>query len=225
MALSKRVQKELEADFTVEQPTDKDREQLLTLLREGFVYEEPLNKAINLTWQDCEDYYQDQVRECISNGTSVIVRETTNSVIVACALNKIAMTLERLVPEPENGYSEKIIKMNNLIDLLRSAMTKALPIGSRYFEIITLCVHPKFYRKGLARQATEKSVSLAIQWKCDYIISVASNIASQTLFSKLQFQDVTSIDLKTYKPDGTIMFPHTGNTKECKLMYRPAIVQ
>ncbi|KFD57284.1 hypothetical protein M514_01795 [Trichuris suis] len=220
------MEKELKTDFTVEQPTDKDREQLLTLLREGFVYEEPLNKAINLAWQDCEDYYEDQVRQCVSNGTSVIAREKTNNVVVACALNKVDITLEQLIPEPVNGYSEKIIKMNNFVDLLRSAMTKALPIGSRYFEIITLCVHPKFYRRGLARQVTEKSVGLAIQWKCDYIISVASNIASQTLFSKLQFQDVESIDLKTYyKPDGTIMFPHTGNTKECKLMYRPAVIQ
>ncbi|KRX22986.1 hypothetical protein T07_5453 [Trichinella nelsoni] len=211
--------------YKVENAKPEHLMELVNLLNEGFLFEEPLNKAIKLEKDECELYFKNSTLHCLKSDSSILIRRVDNGQIVACALNQLGTVMNgQLNAEDEDGvdYERKINKMNNFVNFMRQGLLEVIPNGSSYLEICTLSVHPQYYRRGLGRLATEASIRRAEQLKCKFIVAVATNYKSQALFEKLQFQTGKTIRLTSYLDPDTNepMFICNDGTTCAKLHYK-----
>ncbi|KRZ80086.1 Dopamine N-acetyltransferase [Trichinella papuae] len=195
-------------------------EEVLEFLLTDFVHDEPLDKAVQLTAEEARTGYRQLISRCMRNAVSYMFRDSGTGKIVACALNELG-TVGQQTHADFSGHSKKFQTVFTLVDNLKSDMHTLLVPDSKYLEIVLLSVGTTSRGLGLAKRLTERSITMAMHWQCRYVISVATNGRSQSLFRKFGLTVRRAIAFEDYFKDGQQVFVVDDNTTtDAQLMVR-----
>ncbi|KRX39128.1 Dopamine N-acetyltransferase [Trichinella sp. T9] len=193
-------------------------EEVLEFLLTDFVHDEPLDKAVQLTAEEARSGYRQLIGRCMRNAVSYMFRDSGTGKIVACALNELGTIGEQTAAD-FSGHSKKFQTVFTLVENLKSDMHTLLVPDSKYLEIVLLSVGSTSRGLGLAKRLTERSITMAMHWQCRYVISVATNGRSQSLFRKFGLTVRRAIAFEDYFKHGQQVFVVDDNiTTDAQLM-------
>ncbi|CDW53551.1 putative atp synthase f1 delta subunit [Trichuris trichiura] len=191
--------------FKLAKVTKEDKEDVVNFLLSDFLKEEPLSMTLKATPQEAKPFFDQLIGMCLPSDASYVVRGEGDQ-IVAMLINKIA-TLH------DDGTYDKIDspKFESKFSTLRD-----------YMEMEILSVHRNLTGRGLAKKLVVASIELAKNRGCAFASTIATNIASQQLFSKLGFETLYTLMHKDYMDNqGRQIFDCGSNPTDCaKLMVK-----
>ncbi|KHJ41237.1 acetyltransferase, GNAT family [Trichuris suis] len=219
---------EKKTDFKLVQVTKEDKEDVVNFLLSDFLHEEPLSMTLKATQQEARPFFDQLIRACLPSDASYLIRGKSDQ-IVAMLINKIASlndddTYDKIdVPASEPKFSKLADLLNHMAQYMvehREQFT--LPVKRDYLEMEILSVHRNSIGQGLAKKLVDASVELAKNRGCAFATAVATNIASQQLFSKLGFETLYTLMHKDYVDNrGRQIFDCKNNPTDCaKLMVK-----
>ncbi|KRY83223.1 hypothetical protein T4D_7825 [Trichinella pseudospiralis] len=202
------------SSFSFEDAKIEHSAELYDLLCQGFLHDEPLNRASAIGLQDAEPFFKNYIQKCLNSNLSVVVRDCLTGRLVGCALNDVGYFETEYQHESQEGYSEKMATVNLFVEQVKSSMDGHFPTGSKYAELCLLSVHPSYYRGGLGYKLCLASLDRAKQCGCQYVITVATSLYTQKICRKLNFSLIQSFDYANYRKGDQFVFRCKNNTAE-----------
>jgi len=173
------------------------------LLRTTFRLDEPMNRAIALTEDDCRQAFEDCTSFCIPDGVSFVAVDSATSNVVGCRLCTIR-SRSTYGSEHEDFYAiypPKMASILEFLDHLGGDIFDLLPQEyEKLLKLEILCVHEDYRRQHIAQKTVEMTLAVARQKGCQYVSSTATSFKTQEMFEKkLGFSTLKTIPLTGYR--------------------------
>ncbi|VDM42731.1 unnamed protein product [Toxocara canis] len=214
--------------------TESDLVDIIDFLMSDFLFNEPLNKSINLTKDDASNLFKELSQVGIASSLSYLLRTPSGKI----AALRLASILDR--PEKENvRASEGTNENNNVVSNVApvndnaAKITKILselenkiwilvnPRIKRLLNWVVISVDRKYTRRGLARKLLTYRLDEAQLMGCQGCITEASAFKSQQLFNKLGYELIHEIRHDEWLDEtGKQIFVCDDGTKCIQLVYK-----
>ncbi|CAL4123288.1 unnamed protein product [Meganyctiphanes norvegica] len=202
---------------------DTDLPEVSRLFKDAFLTNEPTCRALHVVPEEVMDWYTVVIKACLSSGLSLGARDTSSNALVAMMLNKV------LTPKQNSTFGNPVGKTTNKQILILSEIFEevenTVDIFTKYnvervLELGILTVDPKYSGKGLGKRLVEKSEELALNNGCQLANVQASNIATQSIFKKRNYETYL-----TYSMEGKPQFDlkAAGDTTCWLMMAKPLV--
>uniref|UniRef100_A0A914PZE4 N-acetyltransferase domain-containing protein n=1 Tax=Panagrolaimus davidi TaxID=227884 RepID=A0A914PZE4_9BILA len=210
----------------------KYSEMVMKMIIYEYSQEAPITKAIGAKPDEIKDLCLEACKESINSPVSVLA--FLGEKCVGWVLNYIKTEIQECSEDPnlsfKKDFTEKIANKGydnskaNKIAAIGDEITRDfsyyIPNCKKLFVLHILFVHPDFGGKGIATKLTEKSIELAKENQCDYIMSVPSNIKSAHIFTKFGFELVREIPFDAFQENGQSFVKDLGDgNKSTRLMF------
>lgn len=190
--------------------TSEHMAQVHQLLTSTFRSDEPMNKNVGLTEEDCRLAFADFSNFCLSLGVSFVAVDSDTDNVVGVRLSSIK---ERTSDQHDHEdyyqlYPKKMATLLSFLDCLGDCLfEKVPPQVQKVFKFEILCVKEDCRRHGIAKKSVDASMALAKQLNFDAISTTATSFKTQTLFEKMGFVTLNTITFEEYKDKfGEIVF-------------------
>uniref|UniRef100_A0AC34FEN3 N-acetyltransferase domain-containing protein n=1 Tax=Panagrolaimus sp. ES5 TaxID=591445 RepID=A0AC34FEN3_9BILA len=209
----------------------KDYDMIAEMFIHTFSQNEPMTRAAGAKPEDVVKIYHEIIEHALSQPYSVLAY--LGDTCVGFSVNFISTDLSKNNGDPnltfKNDLIEEIEKRNNkshvcnrieaVIDEIERSYSYFIPSCKKLFKLDVLFVDPKYGGKGIGTKLTQKSIDLARENKCDYLMSVASAYGSGHIFKKAGLKCVREIPFATFLDNDQQIFKelHDGN-KTVKLI-------
>ncbi|EFO16199.2 acetyltransferase [Loa loa] len=235
-----------DADFnglSIHRVTATEFDCVKKFLLTDFLYNEPLNRSINLKAEDSDELFNDLVNVGIASSLSYILRGPDGE-IVALRLTSI---LDRPKEEHHNEDNElstrnKSVASDNssrtatkvrrycpraqiIVDILQELENKMWmlinPELKRLLLWSVISVHKNYTRRGLAEKMLCYKLDEAKQIGCQGCIAEASAFKSQLLFKKIGYETIHEVKHGEWLDDrGQQIFRCDDSTNSIQLVFK-----
>lgn len=193
-------------------------EKIITFIEDNFYPRESERKPIGIG----HGAYSlvEEVPRLLNQGISVIAFDTTKDRIIGIAVNHvITADLDLLFTQPTTNVGVKAFRncMKKIQDEGNTFKNKKVKRGINMFYV---GVKEQLQRSGLPQQLVEHSVELARIQKFDFVQSITFSPELFRLFSRLEFEKVTSISLINQRVNGAQAFPNAGPDDHLYYVYK-----
>ena len=191
------------------------------LLLSVFVKEEPLSVALGLGFETLEPN-----RALLAAAqfwrVSHVALEKHSRRLVGCLLSSL---VHHNHPPPliPKHYHLRYRVLMGFEQYASNDLFTLLPDAHVVLKMDALCVHPDARGKGIARALVQLGLQLARQIRCQYAVTLATPVKSQTLFQTKAFTALKHLPYDVYQElDGSFPFASLcPNNPAAKLLYKP----
>ncbi|VDO28409.1 unnamed protein product [Onchocerca flexuosa] len=233
--------------LSMQRVTKTDFDGIKKFLLTDFLYNEPLNRSVNLSAEDSDELFNELVDVGIASSLSYIL-QTPDGKIVAL---RLASILDRPAEEhpsehiDESTWNKIGAKNNNdrmakktkrlspkaqiIANILQELESKAcefiwILINPRLKRLLlwsVISVHKDYTRSGLAKKLLCYKLHEAKQMGCQGCISEASSFKSQLLFKKLGYETIHELKHGDWLDDrGQQIFQCDDSTNSIHLVFK-----
>uniref|UniRef100_A0AC34FAP4 N-acetyltransferase domain-containing protein n=1 Tax=Panagrolaimus sp. ES5 TaxID=591445 RepID=A0AC34FAP4_9BILA len=204
----------------------KHYEMIHSMMTQMFSFQEPITRSVGATPEDVTDFFHDLCSASLNSPYSVLA--FIGDKCVGMTLNYINTNVKSDESSPglkfKSDFAEEISNgpYNNLranrvcsfIEEVERNYGYFIPKCKKLFKLDVIFVHPNFSGRGIGTKLTEKSIQVARENNCDYLMSVASAKGSAHIFHKLGFTCVREVPFLSFHENGQQVFQdlHDGNT-------------
>ncbi|MEK6888605.1 MAG: GNAT family N-acetyltransferase [Nanoarchaeota archaeon] len=195
--------------------TEDDLTSAVKCVVETFLYDEPMTKNLGITAKEFEYFAKIICEKMIEEKLSYICKDGSNRVVGFC-LN------EDLITNPPSGIENVTTKMEPIFNILEKLDKLYLKCRAKerniFFHMFMLGVLRESRGQGIAQKLVANSIKLAKSKSFSKIVTEATNINSQTLFTKkFNFKELHKTDYKKFENNRLKVFQNIGE-KYCKLL-------
>ncbi|KAL3984529.1 hypothetical protein ACH3XW_34890 [Acanthocheilonema viteae] len=230
--------------FSIHRVMEADFDDAKKFLLADFLYNEPLNRSVNLTAEDADELFNDLVNRGISSSLSYVLR-TPDGKIVALRLSAILDRPEekhqsqhsevsicnegatsdnnnRTTTEPKRYLPRAQIVEDILLELESKVWTLINPRINRLVLWSVISVHKDYTRLGFAKKLLCHKLDEAKQLGCQGCIAQASAFKSQLLFKKIGYEKIHEVKHVDWLDDrGQQIFHCDDGTDHIQLVFKP----
>uniref|UniRef100_A0AC35FB40 N-acetyltransferase domain-containing protein n=1 Tax=Panagrolaimus sp. PS1159 TaxID=55785 RepID=A0AC35FB40_9BILA len=206
------------------------------ILSKMFIYEysqeAPVTKAIGAKPEEIKESYLETCKESLNSQFSILA--FSGDKCIGWVLNYITTEIKECFEDPNlsfnsdftakianKGYSNtKENKISVVIDEISRNFSFFIPNCKKLFVLDVVFVQQSFGGKGIATKLIKKSIELARENECDWIMAIPTNIKSAHIFSKFGFKCVREIPFNEFKENGeTFLKDFKDGNKSVRLMF------
>uniref|UniRef100_A0A914PIT0 N-acetyltransferase domain-containing protein n=1 Tax=Panagrolaimus davidi TaxID=227884 RepID=A0A914PIT0_9BILA len=211
---------------------DKYSEMVMKMIIYEYSQEAPITKGIGAKPEEIQNMRLETSKVSIKSPLSILA--FFEDKCISWVLNYIKTDIKECFEDPNlsfnSDFTERIAKGRfdnlkaNRIAAIGDEITKNfsyfIPNCKKLFVLHILFVQPNFGGKGIATKLTEKSIQLARENECDWIMSVPSNIKSAHIFTKFGFELAREIPFDAFQENGQPFLKDLGDGNKCtRLMF------
>ncbi|XP_066979830.1 uncharacterized protein [Macrobrachium rosenbergii] len=181
--------------------SEKDKEGLRELLEVGFIPYEPVCVGMKSTVQEMLPLVARMGNKGLGGGASHGMREKSSGKIIAVMSDFIVTPDDNEIfqetkydEEKSNWYSNVLCEFSAGVDVFHGKFKKCL-------ELMVLCVHPDYTRRGLAQELIKLSEEKGREMGCDVASIQATNIITYHISKKLGYEEVHRQELDELKDE------------------------
>uniref|UniRef100_A0A915C4T4 aralkylamine N-acetyltransferase n=1 Tax=Parascaris univalens TaxID=6257 RepID=A0A915C4T4_PARUN len=221
-------------NLLLQRATEADLNDIVNFLMRDFLYNEPLNKSIDLTESDADNLFIGLSQAGIASSLSYVLRTPSGKI----AAVRLASILDRPGNEnlntnegnndnnntvtntaPLNDNAAKITKI--LSELENKIWILVNPRIKRLLNWLIISVDHKYVRHGLATKLLTYGLDEARLMGCQGCITEASALKSQRLFKKLGYETIHEIKHNEWLDEsGKQIFKCDDGTNSIELVYK-----
>ncbi|VBB25440.1 unnamed protein product [Acanthocheilonema viteae] len=212
--------------FSIHRVMEADFDDAKKFLLADFLYNEPLNRSVNLTAEDADELFNDLVNRGISSSLSYVLR-TPDGKIVALRLSAI---LDRPEEKHQSQHSEVSIcnegatsdNNNRTTTEPKRYLPRAQIVEDILLELESKALHKDYTRLGFAKKLLCHKLDEAKQLGCQGCIAQASAFKSQLLFKKIGYEKIHEVKHVDWLDDrGQQIFHCDDGTDHIQLVFKP----
>uniref|UniRef100_A0A914QDT0 N-acetyltransferase domain-containing protein n=1 Tax=Panagrolaimus davidi TaxID=227884 RepID=A0A914QDT0_9BILA len=183
---------------------DKYSEMVMKMIIYEYSQEAPITKGIGANSEEIQN-----------------MRLETSKVSIKSPFSILAFFQDKCIGIAKGRFDNpKANRIAAIGDEITKNFSYFIPNCKKLFVLHILFVQPYFGGKGIATKLTEKSIQLARENECDYIMSVPSNIKSAHIFTKSGFELAREIPFDAFKENGQPFLKDLGDGNKCtRLMF------
>ncbi|KAH7705333.1 acetyltransferase [Aphelenchoides avenae] len=201
-------------------------EEVSDFLHTDFLYNEPLNAAMQITADECREL--DGAAVLASNSDVSFAARTPEGAIagvrLACVIRRQGQVdIYAAKQAQSNGNcTSKVGEIRRILEAMESKIWEVVPADVNcLLYILIISVGSSFTRRGIAQKLVNEGLHEAKLLGCQGVITEATAIGSQTLFSKLGYEPLYEIRHEDWKsPSGERVFTCPDGTDKCVLYYK-----
>ncbi|CAG9534281.1 unnamed protein product [Cercopithifilaria johnstoni] len=228
-------------ELSIHRVTETDFDDVKKFLLADFLYNEPLNRSVNLNAEDSDELFSDLTNRGIASSLSYVLRAPDGEI----AALRLATILDR--PEEEHQSQHGEVPINAASDNNNMTVTKAkvycpraqiiedilMELESKIWFLINprlnrlllwsiISVHKNYTRRGFALKMLCYKLDEAIQMGCQGCIAEASSFKSQLLFKKIGYEKIYEVKHSNWLDDrGQQIFKCDDSTDSVQLFFKP----
>ncbi|XP_064086458.1 uncharacterized protein LOC135201443 [Macrobrachium nipponense] len=181
--------------------SEKDKEDFRALMEDVFIPYEPMCVGCKGTAKELLPFILGFGAKGLASGVSFGMKEKSSGRVIAAVSNYFitpedtAITEDiRYDEEKSNWYSDVMAEFCAGVDVFKGKFKKCL-------DITSLCVHPDYKGKGLAKELIRLSEEKGREMGCDVASIQASNIVTYHISKKLGFEEIHRQEVETLKDE------------------------
>ncbi|CAG9534280.1 unnamed protein product [Cercopithifilaria johnstoni] len=210
-------------ELSIHRVTETDFDDVKKFLLADFLYNEPLNRSVNLNAEDSDELFSDLTNRGIASSLSYVLRAPDGEI----AALRLATILDR--PEEEHQSQHGEVPINAASDNNNMTVTKAKVYCPRaqiiediLMELESKALHKNYTRRGFALKMLCYKLDEAIQMGCQGCIAEASSFKSQLLFKKIGYEKIYEVKHSNWLDDrGQQIFKCDDSTDSVQLFFKP----
>jgi len=184
------------SDVKIEIANLSHREGILKQLETNFVLNEPIEQALNTTWDDAKKDWEKVVDDCLRFPHSHVAVNGSNKV-VGFRLSRI-MDMAKWSPG-DSIYEWLSGKVQAVADEVTRRWPEILKDSKNSLQFIALCVHSDYGGQGIALKMCQENLALGKRLGCDSCTVIASNWKSRRVFEKAGFTTIDTLEFANVK--------------------------
>ncbi|KAI6221642.1 Acetyltransf 1 domain containing protein [Aphelenchoides besseyi] len=211
--------KNLKKSVRLEVAQPADAEAIHRFLNSDFVYNEPMNRSVDLRPEDFDVFIVPTLEESLSDGLSIIAIDNQN--ICGVFINKVhespKIKAEIESMEMKVDYGEEFDKLSipsekfKPIALMLNHVDILIPLhlpsdAQSYVRLDVLSVHSEYTRNGLAKKMTVESCKLALRRGFLYVQITGSSVVTNRIAVAMKFKPIFQLDISRFKSHGKRLF-------------------
>lgn len=194
--------------------TTKDIPSTINCVVKVFLYDEPMTKSLNITEFEFKIFATSICNKCAKEKLSYTCTDNHNKIVGFC-LNEDLISEEGL---SFDNVTKKMDPIFNILEVLDSSyLNDKQKTRNLFFHLFMVGSLSEYRNKGIARKLIEKSLVLAKKRKYKIVLTEATNLKSQNLLKKFNFEEVRKINYSKFKFNNNPVFKDIGE-EYCKLM-------
>ncbi|CAG9534279.1 unnamed protein product [Cercopithifilaria johnstoni] len=188
-------------ELSIHRVTETDFDDVKKFLLADFLYNEPLNRSVNLNAEDSDELFSDLTNRGIASSLSYVLRAPDGEIA--------ALRLATILDRPEEEHQSQIWFLIN-------------PRLNRLLLWSIISVHKNYTRRGFALKMLCYKLDEAIQMGCQGCIAEASSFKSQLLFKKIGYEKIYEVKHSNWLDDrGQQIFKCDDSTDSVQLFFKP----
>jgi len=172
------------------------REGILKLLATSFVLNEPVEQALNMTWDDAKKDWEKMLDDCLQFPHSHVAVNGSNNVI-GFRLSRI-MDMAKWSPD-DSIYEWSSGKLKTVSDEVTRRWPEILKDSKKILQFTGLCVHSDYGGQGIALKMCQENIAMGKRSGCDSCTVIATNWKSRKVFENAGFTTIDTLDFADVK--------------------------
>ncbi|XP_060602385.1 uncharacterized protein LOC132755523 [Ruditapes philippinarum] len=185
--------------------------EVLEILRDCFINDEPLEKSLQLQWSS---EMAGVWLNALQHNMSILLVNNENNEIIGVRVIRVTRKTDQF--EKDKCKDEQVLKLLNFFDYTTDTFDFFRKYNvSEIFEFFGLGVVSKYRRRGYGTLLMEAGVKLInnLEIKPCFIRGSASSNFAKTIFEKCEFETVADFPYCDYNVEDCIVFDDTGEHK------------
>jgi len=178
---------------------DTDFPEVSKLFKDEFLVNEPTCRALHVVPEEVMDWYTPILKTCLKSGLSLGVREKSSNGLVGIMLNKVLTPTDKITFDHTDGETsnKQILILSEIFKEVEHDVDIFVKYKvERVLELAILCVDRKYSGRGIGKMLIEKSEELGLNNGCQLANVQASNIATQSMFKKRNYETYLTYNMK-----------------------------
>lgn len=207
-------------EIEIRRLSSADYNEVYALMMTAFLPDEPMNRAVGLSVRDSHELFCEFIDDALRDGISFVAINSKKR-IVGFRLNEIMQRDSMAHPPIPIQYPQRMMFLVNLLGELSSGFFDLVPESmKKVLKLLVIAVDRDFRGAGVARKLMDATIKLAREENFDAILTTATAIRTQTLFTHMGFETLRVIQYDGYTAsNGELIFQKIAeNEKEARLM-------
>jgi ribosomal protein S18 acetylase RimI-like enzyme len=186
-----------EVRIVIAQP--QHRNGILKLAETALIPYEPVEAALEVTWEEARDSWEKLADACVQHPHSHVAVNVKGEV-VGFRLSRI---LEMEKVSPKDSMYEWLMAghMKTIADQVTRNWPSVVPRKGKVLQFLALCVDPAYGGRGIAMELVKENLALGKKLGCHTAVVVASNWKSQRVFEKAGFTTIEKLLFTDFKDE------------------------
>ncbi|XP_076043192.1 uncharacterized protein LOC143026527 [Oratosquilla oratoria] len=187
----------------------QDIDELCDIVLHSFWTREPMSLGLGLTWQDHRKATVQRMAGYADSGVSFLVRDrNSNNKIVGCHLCKVLSSDNRNMYEDVDVGECEMMQINNKIEYDLEEVVDFFDKFkvNKLLGLAILCVDEEYSGRGIGRKLVQLTEERGKQVGAELMVAQATNVYSQKLFDRLDFETYYVMDYGSYEVKGRKVF-------------------